>query len=60
MGRIPRGPAFAPTISSFNFAYYLKATVHELGHAFGLSHTGPDPALNLGNSLMGQIGRAHV
>ena len=37
----------------FNSAYYLKATVHELGHAFGLSHLGPDPWLNLGNSLMG-------
>jgi hypothetical protein len=37
----------------FNSEYYLKATVHELGHAFGLSHLGPDTALNLGNSLMG-------
>ena len=37
----------------FNSEYYLKATVHELGHALGLSHTGPDPALHLGNSLMG-------
>lgn len=37
----------------FNSDYYLKATVHELGHAFGLSHTGPDPSLGLGNSLMG-------
>ena len=37
----------------FNSDYYLKATVHELGHALGLSHLGPDPALKLGNSLMG-------
>jgi len=37
----------------FNSAYFLKATVHELGHAFGLSHLGPDTSLNLGNSLMG-------
>ena len=51
MGRIPRGPAFAPTISSFNFAYYLKATVHELGHARGLSHLGPDASVNLDNLL---------
>ncbi len=36
----------------FNSEYFLKATVHELGHALGLSHLGPDPALNLGNSLM--------
>jgi hypothetical protein len=37
----------------FNSAYFLKGTVHELGHAFGLSHLGPDTSLNLGNSLMG-------
>ena len=37
----------------FNSQYYLKATIHELGHAFGLSHMGPDLSLNLGNSLMG-------
>ncbi len=39
--------------TGFNTEYYLKATVHELGHALSLSHTGPDPALELGNSLMG-------
>ena len=46
----------APTLGlevGFNSAYYLNATVHELGHALGLSHLGPDPSLNLGNSLMG-------
>jgi hypothetical protein len=37
----------------FNSQYYLKGTVHELGHALGLPHTGPDPSLGLGNSLMG-------
>ncbi len=37
----------------FNSEYYLKATVHELGHALGLPHTGPDPWLGRGNSLMG-------
>jgi hypothetical protein len=37
----------------FNSEYYLKATVHELGHALGLSHTGPDLSLKMGNSLMG-------
>jgi WD40-like Beta Propeller Repeat len=39
--------------AGFNSDYYLKATIHELGHAFGLSHMGPDLSLNLGNSLMG-------
>jgi hypothetical protein len=37
----------------FNSEYFLKGTIHELGHALGLPHIGPDPALNLGNSLMG-------
>ncbi len=37
----------------FNSEYYLKATIHELGHALGLSHMGPDLSLKLGNSLMG-------
>ena len=37
----------------FNSAYFLKGTIHELGHAFGLPHTGPDPSLGLGDSLMG-------
>lgn len=37
----------------FNREYFLKGTIHELGHALGLPHIGPDPALGLGNSLMG-------
>ena len=37
----------------FNSEYYLKATIHELGHALGLSHLGPNLALGMGNSLMG-------
>lgn len=37
----------------FNGKFFLKGTIHELGHAFGLPHVGPDPALNLGNTLMG-------
>lgn len=37
----------------FNADYFLKGTIHELGHALGLPHIGPDPALGLGNSLMG-------
>jgi Tol biopolymer transport system component len=39
--------------SGFNKEYFLKGTMHELGHAFGLPHMGPDPALGLGNTLMG-------
>ncbi len=37
----------------FNGQFFLKGTIHELGHAFGLPHVGPDLALGLGNSLMG-------
>lgn len=37
----------------FNFEYKLKSTIHELAHAFGLPHMGPDPTLEMGNSLMG-------
>ena len=37
----------------FNAQYFLKGTIHELGHAFGLPHAGPDIPLDLGNSLMG-------
>jgi WD40 repeat protein len=37
----------------FNDQYFLKGTIHELGHAFGLPHVGPDVSLGLGNSLMG-------
>ena len=44
----------------FNSEYFLKGTVHELGHAFGLSHMGPDLSLNLGNSLMGANGSVYV
>ena len=39
--------------AGFNAVIYLKGTVHELGHAFGLPHIGPDLSLKLGNSLMG-------
>jgi predicted Zn-dependent protease len=37
----------------FNNEYALKGTIHELGHALGLPHIGPDVSLGLGNSLMG-------
>ncbi len=37
----------------FNAQYFLKGTIHELGHAFGLHHVGPDVALGMGNTLMG-------
>jgi WD40-like Beta Propeller Repeat len=39
--------------TGFNSEYFLKGTIHELGHAFGLHHTGPNLSLGLGNSLMG-------
>jgi Tol biopolymer transport system component/predicted Zn-dependent protease len=39
--------------TGFNAEYFLKGTIHELGHAFGLPHIGPDLTLGLGNSLMG-------
>ena len=37
----------------FNGQVFLKGCIHELGHAFGLPHVGPQLALNLGNTLMG-------
>jgi hypothetical protein len=36
----------------------IKGTIHEFGHALGLPHTGPRPALDLGNSLMGPVNKA--
>ena len=40
-------------VEGFNGKYFLKGSMHELGHAFGLPHIGPDPDLGLGNTLMG-------
>jgi Tol biopolymer transport system component len=37
----------------FNGQFMLKGVIHELGHALGLPHAGPEPSLGLGNSLMG-------
>jgi hypothetical protein len=45
--------------AGFNGKYFLKGTIHELGHAFGLPHLGPDVALGLGNSLMGPTTAAY-
>jgi regulation of enolase protein 1 (concanavalin A-like superfamily) len=42
------GPA-----EGFNGQCFLKGSIHELGHAFGLPHVGPDLGFELGNSLMG-------
>jgi len=39
--------------AGFNAEYFLKGTIHELGHALGLPHIGPDPSLGQGNTLMG-------
>jgi hypothetical protein len=44
----------------FNGEFFLKGTIHELGHAFGLPHIGPDVALGLGNSLMGPTTAAYA
>ena len=44
----------------FNGRYFLKGTIHELGHAFGLPHLGPDATLALGNSLMGPTTAAYA
>ena len=35
----------------------IKGTIHEFGHALGLPHIGPLPAIDLGNSLMGPINK---
>lgn len=43
----------ASLTEGFNGEFALKSVIHELGHAFGLIHAGPDPTLGLGNSLMG-------
>ena len=37
----------------------MKSLIHELTHALGLGHIGPDTEDNLGNSLMGPINRAY-
>lgn len=44
----------------FNGKFFLKGCVHELGHAFGLPHVGPDPSLGLGNSLMGPTTKEYI
>lgn len=47
-------------VQGFNGEVFLKGTIHELGHAFGLPHQGPDPELALGNTLMGPITKLYV
>ncbi len=47
-------------VEGFNGRYYLKGSIHELGHAFGLPHIGPNPDLGLGNTLMGPATVAYV
>ena len=44
----------------FNGECFLKGTIHELGHAFGLPHVGPNSALGLGNALMGPTTAAYA
>lgn len=47
-------------VDGFNGEFFLKGTIHELGHAFGLPHVGPDLSLGLGNSLMGPTTAAYA
>jgi len=47
-------------VEDFNGQIFLKGMIHELGHAFGLPHIGPDPELGLGNSLMGPVTTLYV
>jgi hypothetical protein len=47
-------------VEGHNGETFLKGTVHELGHAFGLPHQGPDAELGLGNTLMGPVTRLYV
>ncbi len=52
-----------PTIDLADKAMWplnLKGCIHEFGHALGLPHIGPKPALKLGNTLMGPINKAFV
>lgn len=44
----------------FNAEFFLKGCIHELGHAFGLPHIGPDVFLGLGNTLMGPTTAAYT
>src|SRR5258706_6151682 len=47
-------------VTGFNGEFFLKGAIHELGHAFGLPHVGPDLELGLGNSLMGPTTAEYV
>ena len=38
----------------------LKGCVHEFGHALGLPHIGPNPSVDLGNTLMGPINKVYA
>jgi hypothetical protein len=39
--------------------FFLKAAIHEMGHALGLPHIGPILGDGLGNSLMGPINKVY-
>jgi hypothetical protein len=47
-------------VEGYNGEVFLKGMIHELGHAFGLPHQGPDPELGLGNTLMGPTTKQYV
>lgn len=37
----------------------LKSIIHELTHALGLGHVGPNESLDLGNTLMGPVNKSY-
>lgn len=51
--------AIANELGSEDVPTNSKASIHELGHAFGLPHIGPLQNDKLGNSLMGPVVRAY-
>jgi hypothetical protein len=47
-------------VEGYNGEVFLKGMIHELGHAFGLPHQGPDPELGFGNTLLGPTTKLYV
>ena len=49
-----------PMVSRFHDEIFLKGSIHEFGHAFGLPHIGPKIELRRGNTLMGPVTRIYA